>query len=290
MKRRERTRGSVAFSIAVHVAIIVALGTMTFHYPIGDLFGPPEHRSAPEELHFVDVGAQEPIGNGSEPNAPPPKSAPAPLRAPTSIPTSIPILSPSAPSVGAISGVEGGKGGAPTGRATGIQPIMPDARISLSPGRFNPVPKSRAEQIDSVVASVFGTYMDSVAVADANRGKAPTDWTWGKEGQTWGMDPQYIHLGKFKLPTTLLALIPFKTQGTDGSTLINARTKAWIRQDVIEHAQQAISEDEFRAAVKRIRARKSGDEKLGEVKGSILGSDGRLTVTQPEHGGRTGRP
>ena len=34
------------------------------------------------------------------------------------------------------------------------------------------------------------------------------DWTVGKDGQKYGIDQQYIRLGRFQIPTALLALLP----------------------------------------------------------------------------------
>ena len=41
----------------------------------------------------------------------------------------------------------------------------------------------------------------------------------------------------------------------DGNRIIQARNANWIQQDIYSHSQ-GLSEDDFRAAVKRIRERK----------------------------------
>ena len=39
------------------------------------------------------------------------------------------------------------------------------------------------------------------------------------------------------------------------------RSAAYIRRDVLENAQRAVSEDEFKAAIKRIRERKERERR-----------------------------
>ena len=79
------------------------------------------------------------------------------------------------------------------------------------------------------------------------------------------MDSQYIYLGRFKLPSAILAAIPFNYGGVDGSRIIQARNAAWIQNDIYTHSQ-GLSEDDFRAAVKRIRERKDREKKAAEEK------------------------
>jgi hypothetical protein len=96
-----------------------------------------------------------------------------------------------------------------------------------------------------------------MAIASGQR--KPGDWTVkGKDGQTWGWDQAGIHLGKFTIPQALLAMLPLNV---NGGSPIEGRSAAYIRRDVLENGQRAISEDEFRAAVKRIRARKEKERR-----------------------------
>jgi hypothetical protein len=253
------SRNSLLVSIAVHVVVIAALASITFRYDLGDLLGLSHEKPvAPERLHYL-VLPRGPIGNGSNPTAAQPKTTPAPLRAPTTMPTTIPEPAPPTQTSGAVSGKAGGTGGAPAGVATGVEPAAPDPRIALEPGHFWPVPKTPAERVDSAVKSIFQVYADSVAVADANRGRAPGDWTIDRNGQKWGWDPQGIHLGKFTLPNAILAALPLKV-GANGDALIDGRSRAGIRSDILTHSQ-GLSEDDFRAAVRRIRERKERERK-----------------------------
>lgn len=286
-RRRERpsltikkgeSRGSLLLSIAIHVVIIVALATITFRYPIGQLIGLPKDRDQkPERIQYIAMPRGEPTGNGSQTTAaPPPKGVtPAPLRAPTAIPTVIPPI-PSNATAGAISGKVGGTGGARAGVATGVEPAAPDPRIPLAAAPYQPPPKTRAELVDSAVQAAFGIYFDSAQYAAEHPGRQPGDWTHTTaDGQKWGWDPGGIRLGKFTIPNAVLAALPLKVGS--GQSPVEARSREWMYSDIQQHAQQAISEDEFRAAVRRIRERKEKErrEKEKAVTADGKGSDDR---------------
>jgi len=275
-----RQPGSLLLSVAIHVVVIGLLGSITFRYEIGDMLGIKRERSKPPERIQYMVLPSRPaaaIGNGSNPRSAPPKAVPAPLQAPTSVPTTLPPSS-SAPSEGAVSGKVGGQGGAPTGIATGVEPIAPDPRLPLTPGPVIVQKKTIAEKVDSTVQAVFQAHLDSMAIAAAHAGRDPTDWTVEHNGQKWGLDQQYIHLGKWKLPSAILALLPLQSGGVSAQRVADQRTASFIRQDIIDHAQQSINEDEFRVAVKRIRDRKER-EKREQEKEKALASGGSSRVS-----------
>ena len=65
MKKRGPS-GTVLLSIAIHIAAILALGLITFHYPIGQLVGIPRpHDIKPERLQYIVLPRGEAAGNGS---------------------------------------------------------------------------------------------------------------------------------------------------------------------------------------------------------------------------------
>jgi hypothetical protein len=277
--KKPESRGSLLLSIAIHVGIIVALATITFRYPIGQLMGLPKDRDQkPERIQYIAIPRGEPTGNGSQStNTPPPKGVtPAPLRAPTAIPSVIPPIPSSNATSGAISGKAGGTGGARAGIATGVEPATPDPRIPLEPAPYQPPPKTHAELVDSAVQAAFGIYFDSAQYAAQHPGRAPGDWTHTTaDGQKWGWDPGGIRLGKFTIPNAVLAALPLKVGS--GQAPVEARNAAWMYNDVQRRAQQSISEDEFRAAVRRIRERKEKErrEKEKPVTADGKGSDDR---------------
>jgi hypothetical protein len=260
--KKERGGSSLLLSIVIHVFIVIALAAITFRYPIGQMMGLPRDREhTPERLQYIVLPRGEPTGNGSQSSATPPAkgTAPAPLRAPTSIPSVVPPI-PSSSTSGAISGKVGGTGGARAGIATGVEPATPDPRIPLAAAPYKPTPRSPAELADSAVQAAFGIYYDSAKYAADHPGRQPGDWTHTTaDGQKWGWDPGGIRLGKFTIPNAVLAALPLKVGS--GQSPIDARNSAWMRNDIMQHAQQAISEDEFRDAVRRIRERKEKERR-----------------------------
>jgi len=104
------------------------------------------------------------------------------------------------------------------------------------------------------VQAIYSDYRAAEIAAAEGRGKSPRDWTIERGGGKFGLDSQYIYLGKFKVPSAILAALPFNYGGVDGSRIIQARNADWIRQDIQSHST-GMSEDDFRAAVKRIRER-----------------------------------
>lgn len=255
-------------SIAIHAVVIALLASITFRYELVDVLGIPRERKAPPEriqyLVMPPPGGGGAVGNGSNASEVPRQGAPAPLRAPTRVPTDLPEPSPSAPSQGAISGKEGGAGGSRAGIATGVEPASPDPRIPLAPGRIVVAPRTMAERVDSTMREYFRAYNDSLATVAENAPRDPRDWTVERDGKKWGIDPKYIHLGRWKLPSAVLALLPLQPGGVDGNRVTERRNADWIRRDVLENAQRSLNEDEFKAAIKRIRARKERERKEKE--------------------------
>ena len=273
LQKKERG-SSLLLSVVIHVFIIIALAMITFRYPLGQLIGLPKDREhTPERLQYMVLPRGEPTGNGSRTTAEPPAKgvAPAPLQAPTTIPTVVPPV-PNG-SAGAVSGKAGGTGGAAAGIATGVEPAAPDARIPLNPAPYIPTPKSQAELADSAVQAAFGVYFDSAKYAAEHPGRQPGDWTHTTaDGQKWGWDPGGIRLGKFTIPNAVLAALPLKIGS--GQSPVDARNRAWMYNDIQLHAQQAISEDEFRDAVRRIRERKE-KERRDKDKDKTVTADGK---------------
>ena len=258
-----RNKSSILWSLAIHVVVIIAIASITFRYPLMSLLSSSRDTMPTERIHFLRVQAAAPsgpVGNGSD-TRPTPKRVlkPAPLLAPTTSPTGIPTLPPPTASVGAISGTASGTGGAPAGLATGIEPALPDPRIELRPNALR-LPLTVAQRNDSAVKAIYYAYRQAEIDAEEHKGRSPRDWTLSHDGQKYGLDSQYIYLGKFKIPSAILAALPLNHGGVEGSRIIEARNAAWIQNDIYTHAQ-GMSEDDFRAAVKRIRERMDREKK-----------------------------
>jgi hypothetical protein len=263
--QRPASKGSIATSVAVHVVVIALVASITFRYPIGALFN--RDRLAPtERIQYVDVrpaarGTPGAVGDGStEKRKPPKKAVPvAPIIAPTVTPSTLPPIAPPTASPGAVTGTGSGAGGAPAGIATGVEPALPDPRIELRPSALR-MPLSVAQRNDSAVKAIYMAYREAEVAAEEHKGRDPRDWTFERNGQKYGLDTSWIYLGKFKIPSAILAALPFNYGGVDGSRIIQGRNAAWIQNDIYTHAQ-GMSEDDFRAAVRRIRERKEREEK-----------------------------
>lgn len=264
--KRRASKASIGVSIVVHLIVIAMVMSITFRYPLSAIFGLDKNKQPTERVQYVRVQPKvEQVGNGSTTKEKPKKALkPAQLLAPSIIPTAIPPIPPPSVSVGAISGTAVGSGGAPAGAATGVEPTLPDSRIDLRPSSLR-LPMSLAEKNDSAVKAIYMAYREAEIESEVNRGRSPRDWTMERNGQKFGLDSQYIYLGKFKVPSAILAALPFNYGGVDGSRIIQARNADWIRQDIQSHST-GMSEDDFRAAVKRIRERNDRLKKEAQEK------------------------
>jgi len=265
LERQPRKDGSLAISLAVNAVVIALIASITFHYPPSAFFGLSKEKPPTERVVYVKPQPRPAasVGNGSDVREKPKKAAnPAALLAPTVTPTALPPIAPPTASSGAISGTATGNGGAPVGAATGVEPALPDSRIELRPNSGR-IPLTTSQRNDSAVKAIFMAYREAEIAAAENRGKSPRDWTVERNGGKYGIDSQWVYLGKFKLPSAILAAIPFNYGGVDGTRIIQARNADWIRNDIYTHSQ-GLSEDDFRAAVKRIRERKEREKKDAE--------------------------
>ena len=259
--RRPRASGSFLLSLAVHVMVGFAILNAAFHYDFSSL-NPPRLPS-PEVEHLTYVGVAPPGGitTGTDSTSMPAKAT-TPTRglvAPRAVPR---VIVPPAPvSAGTPGGVDGGRGtGGGVGVTTGIVPAEPDPRLSSDPHAFFPLPKTHAERVDSAVRASIYAYNDSIARAMARAGKQPGDWTFEKNGQKWGVDGNKIYLGKFAIPSAVLAALPIRVQGNPGET-ISDRLSIARRGDILQHAQAQFHDEEFTTAVKRIRERKDRERR-----------------------------
>ncbi len=263
-QKREDRKGSILLSIGVHVVVIALIASITFSYQF-ELFGPRE-TTPTERIQYVKVeprpSAPPGTGGSSNPKEKPKKIAPPPrLLAPSITPSALPPIPPATVSVGAVNGSPNGTGGGGggTGIATGLEPSMPDPRIQLMPNGLR-MPLTVAQRNDSAVKAIYLAYRQAEIDAEAHKGKNPRDWTFEKNGGKYGVDSSWIYLGKFKLPSAILAALPFNYGGVDGRRIIDGRNASWIQNDIYTHSQ-GLSEDDFRAAIKRIRERVDREKK-----------------------------
>ena len=260
---RRRPSGPLLFSIAAHVVFAVLILNAAFHYDFSQL-GPRPTPPVQEHVTYVAVAPAGGAIGASTGGTPAKATRPsAGLVAPSSVPSAI---VPAPQGIGGTpGGVDGGRGtGGGVGPATGIVPVDPDPRLATDTHAFFPAPKSVAQRADSAVKATIYAFNDSVARARAAAGKEPGDWTFQKGGQKWGVDGSKIYLGKFAIPSAVLAALPIRVQGNPGESIAN-RLSGEQRGDLMLHAASRDHDDEFKSAVKRIRERKDAErrERLG---------------------------
>lgn len=185
-------------------------------------------------------------------------SAPAtvPLVAPTEVPAQLPPVA-----LDTTTRVTGPLRGG-TGPTLGVQPNYDDPRVWTSDATFYYAPKTAEERLDSAVLAGLMRHMDSVATNAYTPNKFERgDWTVGKGDSKYGIDQQYIHIGRFRIPTAILALLPTPYMQANPIATDRDRNAAWMHADILTHAQAQMNEDQFRKAVRDIRDRKERERR-----------------------------
>jgi hypothetical protein len=264
-----RSAASTILSVSLHVAlgavfVRAILLPATFRGFIGfERTAPP----AAEHITFVTPAPLSPpaqparSGGDGRPAGKTPTTPAPPIIAPSQVPSGIPTPAP-----GKTAPVTTDEGSGPIvgsgGPAKGVRPSYTDPHIwsapSLPPDRE---PRTSSQRMDSVVAGSVARHNDSLALYGYTPNKFERgDWTVEKDGKKYGIDQQYIRLGKFSLPLPLLALLPLNVQGNPNALERDKRLAA-MHTEIFEHAQQAMNEEEFRKAVKNLRERKDREKK-----------------------------
>lgn len=281
----------VAVSLILHVVVGAALiRVLMIPYPFQSLFGTKEDQAVePERISFLALpqtetgGPPGKSGGNGRPETPRPAVTAPPLVAPTEVPSTLPPVAPGASTPTAGGDDEGtgplvGRGG-PT---RGIRPSYSDPRIWVPPAAVVSAPKSADARMDSTVASAVEHVRDSIAANTYSPNKFERgDWTVEKGGRKYGIDKEYVRLGKLSIPLPLLALLPLNAQG---NPLAYQREKemASMRAEIQFQSQRALNEQEFRKAVKSLRERKEKErqQQKGAEK-TIASPDDRTAPTTP---------
>ncbi len=255
----KRPSGSLIVSIALHAVLGVLLFAVVSVPLLHDRWLPREEPRVAERIGFMrlpDRGEDTPGrsgGDGLPVTEQPPREIP--LVAPAGVPEGIPEPADTADGApGAGAGPVIGRGGL----QHGIMPSRTDPRLWSEPRREPTLPLTPAERVDSVINVTIRAYHDSIAAAPRER--RPGDWTVERGGRKYGVDEQYIHLGGRRLPTAVLALLPLNIQG---NPIAADREKALtqMRQTIQDQSQRAAVDDDFNAALKRIRERKDRERR-----------------------------
>jgi hypothetical protein len=116
----------------------------------------------------------------------------------------------------------------------------------------------RPIRLDSVVAVRMKEMADSIErhpLPDPNANPyVSKPWTFRAGGKTYGIDSKGLHLGDFTIPTAVLAFLSLPQGNIDQARANQALYE--MRADILRAAARAQAEDDFRQAVRELRARK----------------------------------
>ncbi|UCG86451.1 MAG: hypothetical protein JSW71_21555 [Gemmatimonadota bacterium] len=174
----------------------------------------------------------------------------APRVIPIGVPPRLPTLSEYDPVVGSapVIGVSRGTGNLWVGPLEGRLGV-----VGPSPDMATHVAR-----VDSAVKAIVLAYIDSMPADSFATPPMASPWvTETEDGKTWGVDPGWIYLGDFKLPSALLALLPLPQGNID---LARGEAELMrIRQEIMVAARQAQANADINRYIKEIRKRKDAE-------------------------------
>jgi hypothetical protein len=187
----------------------------------------------------------------------------APIVAPTELPGALPSTPsvPREPSGGSGPIIGGG------GPLSGIQPTFTDQRLWVDHSNvvIAPiVPLSRSDTLRQRLAERIVAVEDSLMRLFPEGARRPGDWTVNLGGKKYGVDPGFIRLGNFRLPTAVLAALPMNVQANP-IAMERARRLDAMRNEIQLQAARSYREDEFYAAVRALRERKERERRDREA-------------------------
>ena len=290
--RPRRSPGAIATSVVLHGALTLFLvQALELPAPLTRFFtrGPAEfpvervafvepRRPAPEP-EPAPAGPARPAPAAPVPTAPRP--APPRLVAPVDVPDGV-APAPAAPATPTpvddgrgVVGAGGDVGGLP-GAAAGLRPSYTGSVVWRRPLFDYETPANLSERLDSAVRGDLAAVRDSI-MREATR-RRPTDWTFERNGQRYGIDERFIRLGRISIPTALLGLLPVQQQANP-TDLDRARRSQQLGGESRDQARRSAANDDFDARVKSIRERR--DRERAERRGRATGQ-GTSTASPPD--------
>ncbi|HEY9382579.1 MAG TPA: hypothetical protein VIP80_03600 [Gemmatimonadales bacterium] len=150
-----------------------------------------------------------------------------------------------------------------------IAPALGEGKLWVRPLPAPPrelaeaITRTHMQLVDSAVSAIVQEYIDSVLSAPSAPGAAPPSWTTKIFGKTFGIDSKYIYLGGLKIPSAVLALLPIKGGGAS-MEYSQATRLAAIREDLAFAAQRSQTMEDFKRAIRELRAERERLHKLEE--------------------------
>ena len=257
----------IAVSIIAHA---VAIALLMSAKP-----APPTEFSGSRPILLMDIPAQAREAARARP-IPAVPSGPGPVRplvvGPGIVASELPLPLP--PSGGGADSV-GGRGRGLRGYLTlaDAVPLYGDGKLWVRPMWLGPEGTGRAIRMDSIIAVRMLALADSVErhpSADPNANPyVARSWTFRRNGKTYGLDAAGLHLGDFTIPMPALMLLAAQVmpQGNVDQQRANAALMG-MRADILRAAARAQAEDDFRQAVRDIRARKQRERDTQQARDS----------------------
>jgi hypothetical protein len=264
------------------IALSVALNALIILIPVNPWLVPPRlppailviippgsEGSRAVELRFEEPGGAARKGRAAgitpRPEEPAPAPEPVPVQQPPPAPAElapVPVRPAPAESVGTTDTLRA--------RLYRIGPALGEGKLWVRPLPAPPrelaeaLTRTHLQLVDSAVAAIVQEYIDSVLSAPSAPGAAPPSWTTQIFGKTFGIDSKYIYLGGLKIPSALLALLPIKAGGATMEYSQASRLAA-IREDLASAAVRAQTMEDFKRAIKELRAERERLHKLQEA-------------------------
>lgn len=116
-------------------------------------------------------------------------------------------------------------------------------------------------KLDSAVTAIVQAHLDSLAAANDLQATGPPSWVAEVAGLDFGIDPTWIHFAGLKIPTALLALLPWPASGN----YLESRRQQQLmemRRDIYYSAWRAETTEQFRENVRKLRERKERERQL----------------------------
>ncbi len=160
------------------------------------------------------------------------------------------VLGDSAGDVAAVVGGRGNRRIQGPSYASGILWVQPTHIVRDLDEALDAI--SRMGGIDQLVANKILAFLDTLARDSFAIASAPS-WTTEIDGQTFGIDGKWVHLGPIKIPTMLLALLPMP-QGNIEQSRSYAQLQR-MRNEVLRQAQMMQNRAEIDGYIRQMRER-----------------------------------